>query len=484
MINRGIFLLFFSFVSILKIDAQEMWGPSSSNFAGQYGLDLNPASIAGVPYKWELHFLSMDAAVVNNYMYLKSQSKFISKSFKGEAIQEGKLTDLYTKRPNKFGYASLFMKYPAFIWTEKKWSAGFHLSTRAEVSATNVPYHLAKFIKEGFDYDQQQNIRYEVRNAKAAVLNWHELGLTFAGVLHDDREYFVTGGITVNSLYGLNAMYLDLEYADYIVPADTLLIVDEIVATYGHALPENGTNGGDSPLSKRGFGYSSTIGFQLYKNRNENFYNPCKKRNGEKPYDYRLGMSMIDLGYLNFTKGTRTYAFNGQSTDWYGIDTTSFGGLVQTDSIFSEQFFGGYRQSRDKREMRIYLPTAASIQFDYAFTENYFVNVSVIQRVPLGNFSIRRANQIAITPRFESRRFEIALPVSYYELFRPRVGVSFRFGIFTIGTDMISPLLGITDSYGANFYFGIAWRNFGGCDGNNTRGRRKSKIENCFDMHK
>ncbi|MBK9636691.1 MAG: hypothetical protein IPO63_02325 [Bacteroidetes bacterium] len=467
--NRWILFLLFTCTSIFKVDAQEMWGPSHSNYAGQYGLDLNPAPIVGVPYRWEIHFISMDASIINNYMYLKSQSKLISKSFKGESIDDGKLTDHYTKRPNKFGYGSAFVKYPAFIWSDKKWSAAFHLSTRAELSASKVPYHLAKYLKEGFDYDPQQNIPYEVRNAKVAVLNWHELGITFGGVLKDDKEYYVTGGITVNSLYGLNALYLNLDYADYIVPADSLLVVNDIVAEYGHALPENGTGGGDSPLAKRGYGYSFTTGVQVYKNRNDNFYNPCKRSKGEKPYDYRLGVSLIDVGYLKYTSGTRTYAFNHLNTDWYGIDTTSFGGLVQTDSILSEQFYGNYRQSRDQHDLTMYLPTAASVQFDVAFTENYFVNLSVIQRVPLGKNSIRRANQIAVTPRFESRRIEIALPISYYELFRPRVGLSFRFGVFTIGTDMISPLLGLTDSYGADLYFGIAMRNFKSCDGNNRK---------------
>lgn len=484
MINRWIFLVVFSMLSMKNVDAQEMWGPSHSNYAGQYGLDLNPASIAGVPYRWELHFLSMDASILNNYMYLKSQSKLIAKGFKGETIDDEKLTDRYTKNPEKFAYGSVFLKYPAFIWAEKKWSAGFHVSTRAEISAVNVPYHLAKYLKEGFDYDPQQNTNFKAKNTKAALMNWHELGLSYARVLYDDQDYFVTGGITANYLHGLNGMYLNLDAADYIVPADTLLVVYDIVADYGHALPENGTKGSDSPLAKRGYGYSFSTGFQLYKNRNDNFYNPCKRSNGDKPYDFRLGVSLIDVGYLKYTSGTRTYKFNNLSTDWYGIDTTSFGGLVQTDSILSDQFYGNARRSRDKRSMTMYLPTAASLQFDVAITEHYFVNLSVIQRVPLGKNSIRRANQIAITPRFESRRMEIALPISYYEMFRPRVGLSFRFGVFTIGTDMISPLLGITDSYGADLYFGIAWRNFGGCDVNKNRGRRKSKIENCFDMHK
>lgn len=483
MINRWIFLLVYSCVSIFKVEAQEMWGPSHSNYAGQYGLDLNPASIAGVPYRWEIHFLSMDASILNNYMYLKSQSKLITKGFKGETIDDGKLTDRYTKKPEKFGYGSLFLKYPAFIYSAKKWSAGFHVSTRAEISAVNVPYHLAKYLKEGFDYDPQQNINFKAKNTKAAVLNWHELGLSFAGVLYDDQEYFVTGGLTGNYLYGLNALYLNLDYADYIVPSDTLLVVHDIVAEYGHALPDNGTRGSDSPLAKRGYGYSFTTGFQLYKNRNESFYDPCKRSNGEKPYDFRLGVSMIDVGYLKYTSGTRTYKFNNRSTDWYGIDTTSFGGLMETDSILSEQFFGNYRASRDQHSMTMYLPTAASVQFDVAFTDHYFVNLSVIQRVPLGKNSIRRANQIAITPRFESRRIEIALPISYYELFRPRVGLSFRFGVFTIGTDMISPLLGLTDSYGADLYFGIAWRNYKSCDGNRRKAKRRSSLENCFDKY-
>ena len=103
---------------------------------------------------------------MNNYYYLKSQSKLITKSFKGESVDDSKLTDRYTKRPDKFAYASVFAKYPAFIWSDKKWSAGFHLSTRVELSATKVPYHLAKYLKEGFEYDPQQNIPYEVRNAK------------------------------------------------------------------------------------------------------------------------------------------------------------------------------------------------------------------------------------------------------------------------------------------------------------------------------
>ncbi|MBL7923052.1 MAG: hypothetical protein JNL88_02530 [Bacteroidia bacterium] len=459
--------------------AQEMWGAAPGNYAGQMGIDLNPASIADAPYRWEIHFVSLDASILNNYMYLKGDSRLIRKSVKGESVEEDKFTDRYTRNPDKFAYGSAFLKYPAFIWSGKKLSAAFHVSTRAELSASKVPYHLAKYLKEGFDYNPQQNTNYAVRNLRAGLLTWHEFGVTIAGVLHDSKEYFWTGGVTLNYNYGLTGVYVRLDDADYILPADTLLIVNNIQAEYGHALPDNGTRGSNDPLAKRGKGYSFTAGVQFFKNRNEAFFNPCKRNNGEKPYDYRLGVSLMDIGYLHYTEGTRTYLFDNRNTAWFGIDTVKFDDWVTTDSILSEQFYGNSRSSRDQRSMRMVLPAAASVQLDVPFNENVFLNLSILQRIPFGPYSLRRANQVALTPRYESRHFEISMPFSFYEQFRPRIGLGLRFGILTIGTDMISPLLGITDSYGADLYFGLAWRSFKGCDGSGSGRGRRPNIENC-----
>lgn len=460
--------------------AQEMWGAAHSNYAGQMGLDLNPASVVDAPYKWELHFLSMDAAVLNNYMFLQRNSRLIRNGVQGESIEQEKFTDRYTKSPDKYGYGSLFLKYPAFIWSSTKWGAAFHVSTRAEVSASKIPYHLAKYFKEGFDYDLQQNTNYSVKNAKAAFAAWHEFGLTFGHELHNSKEHYWSAAATVNYNYGLNGFYLLLNEADYIVPADTLLLIDNMVAEYGHAFPDNGNGSNNNPIARRGSGFSTTVGVQYYKNRNDAFFDPCKRGRGEKPYDYRVGFSLMDIGYIRFNKGARTYAINNRSTDWYGIDTTSFNGWVYTDSILGANFYGKRLGARDAFAFTVYLPTAASIQFDYAISENLFLNATIIQRIPLSATAIRRSNQIAVTPRFESRRFEFSLPVSFYEMFKPRMGVALRYGIFTIGSDMISPLLGFTDSYGADLFFGISLRNYGKCGRKPGRGGARS-IEKCVD---
>ena len=73
--------------------AQEMSGASASNYAGQNGLDINPASIVSAPYKWEIHILSTDVALVNNYMFLKARSGLIHKSFTGETVSKDQWPD-------------------------------------------------------------------------------------------------------------------------------------------------------------------------------------------------------------------------------------------------------------------------------------------------------------------------------------------------------------------------------------------------------
>jgi hypothetical protein len=87
-------------------------------------------------------------------------------------------------------------------------------------------------------------------------------------------------------------------------------------------------------------------------------------------------------------------------------------------------------------------------------------------------------NQLSITPRYERKRFEIAIPISFYEQFKPRVGIGVRYGILTIGSDMLSPIFGFTDSYGADFYLGLSIKNRGKCGGDSGRKKRFS-IEKC-----
>jgi hypothetical protein len=457
--------------------AQEMLGSSFSNYAGQMGVGFNPASIVGAPYRWELNLLSGDFAAQNNYMYLQANSNAIRKSMQGEAIPEDEFTDNFTTS-DKWMYSSSFLKYPSFTWSGEKFAFAASVSTRAEVSATEIPYHLAKFMKEGFDYDPLQQTDWQATSGNAAMLNWHEFSVTGGMVLWDDGVNYWTGALTLNYNYGLNGLYLDINDFQYNSLADTLLVVYNLNADYGYALPEDQDNTNDF-LKRKGAGFSGSFGLRYMHNRNENYFDPCKRKNDEKPYDFRIGFSLIDLGSISFNNQAATFSIVDESTLWYGIDTVKFSSIRNLDSTLGLQFAGNPEAFRAGNSMSVFTPTALTMDVDVPLNSWFFVNAAIVQRIPVGKYQVARMNQLSFTPRIEFRRFEFALPLSVYEYSKARLGAAFRIGAFTFGTDILSPLIGLTDAYGADFYFGISLKGLGECGRAKGGSGRKVRLEKC-----
>jgi len=458
-----------------SLKAQELWGASNSNYAGTMGHDLNPASIVACPFNWEVHLLSADVFAMNNYLFLRKKSEAIRKSYRGEAIDEDRIA-IRDKQDDKSAYVSAFAKLPAFMYSNQNWGLGFHVSSRMAFGVRGLPYHLANFMKEGFDFKPQQKIDYSGGNARVAALNWHEAGLTGGLTLNKDPSNFLTAGITLNYLFGLNGMYLLVNNLNYNVQADTLWQIYVANVEYGHAVPGAANSG--SLFQKKGSGFGGSLGFQYYKNRNQEAYNPCPDKERKKKYDYKIGVSIIDVGRIKFKSNASTFAFNDLGTDWFGIDTVKLKSIGNTDSTFSRQFFGDATASQVGTSFPLWLPAAASIQFDYALSPSFYLNASLIQRIPFNAYTVRRPNQISLALRYELKRFEVAIPYSYYDFFRHRIGLCIRWGILTLGTDMIGPFTGLTDTYGADIYFGLKWQHFKKCS-KRTRAR-KDYMGECF----
>ncbi len=473
---RGIFLFLFAIPLTLPSNAQELWGIANSNYAGTMGLDLNPASVVGTPFKWEIHLISADVSAMNNYLFLKKNSKAIRTFAAGNTLSPDRLTYNNTTA-DKFGNVQAFAKLPAFLYSTEKWGIGFHVSSRLALSARGVPYHLANFMKEGFDFKPQQKIEYRGGNSKIAAMNWHEAGITGGVTLVNNESDFLTVGITLNYLHGLNSFYLLVDDINYNVQADTLWQIYLAKVEYGHATVDANNPNSAGAFTKKGSGIGGSLGFQYYHNRKP--WNPCEKGKYKK-YDYKIGFSLIDVGRIKYTNSAAKFEFNNVSTDWYGIDTVKIKGVAATDVTFNNQFFGNATAGQTANEYSVWLPSAASIQVDYSVTPEVYVNLAVMQRIPINDYTIRRANQLALTLRYERKRFEVAIPYSFYDYFRHRIGLCVRYQIFTLGTDMIGPFTSLSDAYGINFYFGIKYQHFPSCKNKSNRARKKNYTDDCY----
>jgi hypothetical protein len=124
-------------------------------------------------------------------------------------------------------------------------------------------------------------------------------------------------------------------------------------------------------------------------------------------------------------------------------------------SISYHLYNGNPEASKSSSKFKIFTPTAISIQFDYCIIPRVYANFTWVQAVPLAKTAIVRSSQLAITPRYETRKLEFSLPIVLYEYKYPHAGLAVRYKFFVIGTDRIGSYTGLWDITGYDLYFGF-----------------------------
>lgn len=464
-------VLVLSFLSMIcsKNQAQEMWGIANSNFAGNMGVELNPAAIAFMPYDYEINILSGDLFFWNDYLYQEPGKFPLGRILKGETKQAN-WSDHYDAK-NKNAYGNLLLKGPAAVYRNGGVAYGIHLGMRGMMSVRDVNTHLAKFLFEGSDYSPQWDNTYNTTPYRAAGIAFGEIGVTISQQVSKSKVAGTSAGITLNYLYGMDGLYVRSNNMQYRFDNESMFILNDLDADYGHALPNDGEG---NFMKMRGSGFSTTIGMQFIQSINSAAYHAGASEKRLRKYLFKAGASIIDLGYINFNRQAKVYSYENSSTVWPGFDTTDINGINHAGEVISSKIFDNPTEGLAGRHFKTHLPAAASAQVDVCITPVFYTNISAIQPIMQSGKSVRRAKQVAFTPRYETRKFEASLPISLYEYKIFRFGAAVRYGILVLGSDYLSSMFGITEFNGMDFYFGIKYAN----DKNGGR-KRGGKRKHC-----
>ncbi len=461
---RIIFLFSFFCISH-SVHAQEMWGYANSNYAGVMGLHLNPAGIVGVPYEYEVNILAGDIFYDNNYLYLPKISDLKTKtSTTGDGTTTNETTFVeYKNSINRHAYVNGLLLGPSYIRNKNSKAWAVHTAMRMVASANNVPTPFAKAFYTKFDYAPLQKVVFRDLQMDAAGLLFGEIGFTYAKVLTDRDPNWLAWGTTINGIVAFDGMYLHADVGEYIIPDSNSLYMNHVNLDYGHAVP--GNNGG--LLSIKGFGGSADLGAIYIYNRNAGAYECGKDADRRKRYDFKVGASLIDLGYVHFNRGASRYLINDGAVQWNYIDTAKFDGVEDFDAQLSAH--SGSSLASDR--FGILMPAAASLQFDYCIKPRWYANLSAVQRLRFSDQEVLRANSIALVPRYESRKFEASVSANVYEYEHVYLGVAIRYLFFVLGTDRLLSFVG-SDVRSLDFFFGFKFNscmlkkrysNKGGC---------------------
>lgn len=463
LVSKNALLLFLLIIVVnSKTIGQEMNGYVHSNYSGITGAQINPTAIVNSKLYFDFNIIGLHINADNDFVYLSKDeykfNRFLSTSaeFPKHGEDNRIFYDHFTEDP-KNAFTQVKILGPSFMYTKNDKAIGVSTSIRNIVSGDQLPYEITKFGIEGFDYYPLQRINFiDNKDAQAGALSFAEISATYAQVIHKSNRDHFTAGITLKGLLGFGGSYLYLDNADYIVPNNDTLIVNNINGKAGVSLPIDYTNNDvlfpDKIVLGTGLGFDIGVTYQLkMKGHTNKRYSAC-----EQPFEdyyYKIGLSLIDIGYIKFKKNTQQIDLVNRNAYWIDFANQD---LETVDVLFkavSQQFSGDSNQLVNNSAFSIYLPSAISLQYDMRIQQSVYINATIIHPLVLNEYTIVRPPQISITPRIEKDKFELAVPFSLYKYRYPRVGLSVRFSKFIIGTDKLGGFFGMNDFSGLDLYF-------------------------------
>ena len=462
-ILQGIWvIIFLSLANVFK--AQEMWGITMSNYGGSTGVLINPSSIVTSKLYMDINIVTADVFFDNNYAYIHKEDyslfKMLSSNPEFPKYGPDEMPfDHYTGKNNKYIYSSELVKGPSAMVAMGRHAFAFHTGARVLTSANAIPFDIANFGYYGMDYKPQQNINYTSNNFGTSALVMGEVALSYAYAFRKISMEDWSAGVTVRRMFSVAGGYLRANDLDYIVLNDTTINIRNINAEAGFSFPldyDNNDFPDDGPLIKGGgFGFDLGITYQnkVLSYQKKRISKLCRQRYVD--YNYKIGISILDLGYVNFKKNAQLHSFEDVSKYWVNIDTLNYYNMNELVRTLSSNFYGDPNASFVDSKIKVFLPTAISIQGDYKVYRHWYAGAVIIQPVRLGKSYIRRPAQVAIVPRFETPQLEFSVPISLYDYQYPRVGASVRYHFLTLGSDNLLGLFGLTDFTGLDFYIGI-----------------------------
>jgi len=446
--------------------SQEKFGLTTTNFGGITAAQLNPAATVNSKLFFDFNFLSGGFFLENNFLYIHNKDyrlfNLLSKSPRWPTFNvKGKGLD-YSESVEKIdGYQSIDVMGPSFSMASGKIAFGLFTKAATITSVNNLPDDIAILMYEGIEYDSLQGIKNVNDKFDADGLGWGELGLNFSGIFSEQRKNRWSAGINIRRLFGYAGAYIRNRSMDYTVVNDTTLDIQNLTAESGFALPYDYQNNSfpDAGNMFKGKGMAFDIGFMYEKKANYPIRTHQKRfcSYEYEDYLYRIGLSLLDIGNIKFSKNAQVQSFSNVQVYWDEVDTLAFNNLNSVVYDLSRVFYGDSTASFKASTFTMGLPAALSCQADYQYYRNWFLNTTFVLPLKINNIQVERPAQAIVSLRYESRWFELGFPFSLYDFRKPRLGLFGRIYFFSFGTEKLGGLFGFSDFSGLDFYFSIKY---------------------------
>jgi hypothetical protein len=442
--------------------AQGWLGLAQSNYGGTNSAYLNPSALADSRLNAYLNLGGADASFYNTYLQLNLPQKPWQSGF---SFQKDYLVEQGSRSGPQYASATAEVRLPSLMLALGPRSAiAFSSRVRGFAQASGVSYSLARLARYGLG-QADQLLTDNSFNLEASA--YHEFALTYARTFTPNTTHFFKGGLTLKYLVGLGGGYARNDNVQFKVLDKNSIELQSSQLSYGltdyKLYGQNGfTLGSLYGGQQLGRGYGADLGltyewrpdYQRYTYHMDGQDRPDDSRN---KYRLRLGLALTDLGFLAYNNSQ--YVRQGQLANTATkrltqLDTLKFRTLQSVENT-AQRLVG---LSSMGREFTTSLPAALRFTADYQVAGHLYAGLLWTQSLlPTRSLGSHTASLLALTPRFEFSRAELALPVVWANGYRQlQVGAMVRVGPLVLGSDNLGGLLGLSSAIGADVYFGLA----------------------------
>ncbi|MDR3714181.1 MAG: hypothetical protein P4L51_15290 [Puia sp.] len=446
--------------------AQDYHAVNGSSEAGSLGVSNNPASIVNTPFAWDLTLFSAQATTATNTITIYNFAFLAPTRNSQWAFSNGS--------QSRFVAANLNMHlFNARIALDRQQAIAFGADLRSYLHAKSSPFNYNDSLHDlnnFFNVNNPNNV-YSVHSASSS---WLQLFGTYSRTLYDDGAHRLNAGVTLKYARAISGAYARLTNgAIQSHPRDagdtsfyyTLKSAD---AQYGYSSNYDRWHNGQSTtqnlkdfLGNTQSGLGIDIGVEyLIKDGEPLTYSG---RDAYYDYEWKIGVSLLDLGRKSYKYG---YLSRSVGSPRAGVaDSILDGKLDGIGSLaaFNDSLAGILSASAPQTgNFQLSDPTRLVINVDHYLGGDFFLNGELSLNLgpsDAGNkLGVQEISLLTVTPRWETHRWGVYLPVQYNALDQFLVGLALKGGPLLIGIHNVANLFGKSTTQNGGGYIALVIR--------------------------
>lgn len=436
--QRSILLVAFCFGGIINaVNAQQYQATHGSSYAGVSGIFNNPASIGNSLHRWDVQIFSGQTAFYTNTLYARAlnvtnqsaNKQYITNGFQDRRLDQNSdlslLSALY--RINK--------KHAVAIAFRGKFYQ--HIQTNAFQFEDTVS-RLQSFFKI--------NRNTPFLQGRSTHAGWGELNLSYAGAIAETENSRLTFGATVQISKSLGGGYAKMNgalFREDINGMDTSYTAYSGVGEYAYSanidvLQQFGVTGNSMrdffKQSRTSLGLSAGMEYIVY---NEESYKDNRLSEG-RPYSYKIGISLMDLGTQRYINSEYTGRFNRDNDDIPDNRLANILRNVENTQQLKDSMTALFDSIQTlPASFKIANPTRVVINADKWMGGSFYINAQMVlhlnSRKDASKLNTNEFGFISVTPRWETLNWGVFLPMQLTRDGQFWTGIAFKAGPLIAG---------------------------------------------------